>query len=553
MNEYDLLRTLNELLALPHETEWVEFKEANSNYDFNKIGQYFSALSNEANLNHKPCAWLVFGVKDNHTICGSKFRSDKSSLDSLKHELAVHTDRISFLDIFEVAHPNGRVIMLQIPPAPQGIPVAFKGHYYGRDGESVVALSLPKFERIRSQLKHIDWSAGICDTATIDDLDPVAIQRAREIFSKKATHLTNEIQTWDDITFLNKSKITIKGKITRTAILLLGRPETEHYLSPGIAKISWILKDEHNQEKDYQHFGPPFLLTVEQVYAKIRNLNYRYLLDNSLFPTEILTYEPYVIREALNNCIAHQDYTLGGRIQVVESPENLLFTNLGSFLPGIVENVINQDAPQEFYRNHFLAQAMVNLNLIDTQGGGIKRMFSLQMHRYFPLPDYDLSDVKRVKVKIAGKVIDENYTRLLKCKADLDLKTVILLDRVQKKEFISKEDAVQLKKEKLIEGRYPSVFITATLADATDKKAEYIRNRSFNDDHYKKMILEYLKKFKTASKSDIENLLMDKLSDVLSDEKKKNKIRNLLHSMSKKDCTIIPAQKGKYAKWTISC
>ena len=102
-------------------------------------------------------------------------------------------------------------------------------------------------------------------------------------------------------------------------------------------------------------------------------------------------YEPWVIREVLNNCIAHQDYELRGRISVVENPDDLIFTNLGSFIPESVEKVIEQDAPPERYRNPFLANAMVNLKMIDTLGGGIKKMFLLQRQRYFPMPDYDLA------------------------------------------------------------------------------------------------------------------------------------------------------------------
>ena len=82
--------------------------------------------------------------------------------------------------------------------------------------------------------------------------------------------------------------------------------------------------------------------------------------DNTLFPTEIKKYDPYVIREVLNNCIAHQDYRLNGKINIVEFPNKLIFSNLGLFLPGTVENVISQEGPQERYRNPFLAEAMVN-------------------------------------------------------------------------------------------------------------------------------------------------------------------------------------------------
>ena len=53
------------------------------------------------------------------------------------------------------------------------------------------------------------------------------------------------------LTFLNNAKITIRGKITRTAILLLGKEESEHFINPSEAKIRWVLKDKYGNEKDY--------------------------------------------------------------------------------------------------------------------------------------------------------------------------------------------------------------------------------------------------------------------------------------------------------------
>ena len=132
------------------------------------------------------------------------------------------------------------------------------------------------------------------------------------------------------------------------------------------------------RRKDYEHFDPPFILNVDRVLARIRNLTIRQLPGGTLFPIEIPQYEPWVLREAIHNCIAHQDYILAGRVNLVEMPDRLMLTNVGSFLPGTVESVIRRDAPMEVYRNRALAQAMVNLNMIDTQGGGIKRMFLLQ-------------------------------------------------------------------------------------------------------------------------------------------------------------------------------
>ncbi|MBI5050308.1 MAG: putative DNA binding domain-containing protein [Nitrospirae bacterium] len=558
MTQEELKKLLDELRTLSAETEWVEFKEAKNTFHFNDIGKYLSALSNEANLKNKECGWLIFGIEHkSRKIINTRFRTNRTDLDSLKSEIANKTtNRITFVEIYELHLPQGRVIMFQIPTAPRGIPVAWEGHYYGRDGESLVALNLQELEQIRNQGQQYDWSAQLCEGATIDDLDVAAIVKAREKYREKFPATAAEIDNWDNITFLNKAKITIQGKITRAAIILLGKDESEHFLSPSVARISWILKDEHNVEKDYEHFGPPFLLNIDAVYAKIRNLKYRYLLDDTLFPTEVTKYEPYVIREALNNCIAHQDYELRGRITVVEGADDLLFTNLGSFLPESVEKVIEQDSPQEYYRNAFLAQAMVNLNLIDTQGGGIKKMFSLQMSRYFPLPDYDLSDPSRVKVRITGKVIDEKYTRLLMRKTDIDLKTIILLDRVQKKVTISKEDASRIKKMKLIEGRYPKVYVASHVAAVTGDQSSYVKYRAFDNKYYKDFILLYLqekaKKKESASREDIDKLLMNKISEALNIEQKRTKVKNLLFEMSRKDKTIKNISSKRKPKWVLA-
>lgn len=427
-----LYRKLSEMLALPAETEWLEFKQASRSFHFDKLGQYFSALSNEARLKKQEAGWLIFGVQNHpRKIVGSDFRRNRADLDNLKKEIADQTSsRLTFIEIHELHLPEGRVVMFEIPPArPQ--PTAWKGHYYGRDGESIGPLNPHEHELIRL-LTQPDWSGEICPKAILTDLDPAAIARARELFKAKYPKLAVEVEEWKDDTFLNKAKVLKNGKITTTAIILLGREEAEYHLEPAIARISWILRDRGGMEKDYQHFGPPFLLNSDRLFNKIRNLTYRYMRDHSLFPVEITQYDAWVIRELLHNCIAHQDYALRGRINVVEDEDSLLFVNGGSFLPESVENVIRLDAPPEYYRNQFLTDAMVNLQMIDTIGSGIKRIFNLQRSRFFPMPDYDLSDPQRVKVRLLGKILDANYARLLMTNTDLSLFDVIALDKVQK-------------------------------------------------------------------------------------------------------------------------
>lgn len=502
-------------------------------------------------MKNKKSAWLVFGIKNDKSIVGTNYRKDSVKLNSLKSEIAKQTMiGISFIEIYETERSRERVILFEIPPAPKGIPIAWQGHYYARDNEDLMPLSIEKIERIRLQSKLEDWSAKICEGATIEDLDPIAIQKAKEGFVRKNSKVEEkEIKNWSNEVFLNKAKIIINGRITRAAIVLLGKTESEHFINPASAKISWILKDKDGTERDYEHFSCPFILAVENVYKKIRNLRYRYISDKTLFPEEIDRYDPATIREAINNCIAHQDYELGGKINVIENEDDsLIFSNLGSFIPGTVENVIEADSPSEYYRNKFLADAMVNVNMIDTIGSGIKKMFISQKNKFFPLPEYDLSENK-VKLIIIGKVLDIKYARKLAQIPDLDLKTIMTLDKVQKRKKLTEQESKMLRKKGFIEGKSPNLYISSSVAEVTGDKSSYIKNRGFKDDHYKQMILGYLEKYKEASKNDIDKLILDILPEILDEQQKKNKVRNIVYAMSKKDKTITNKGTSRYSKW----
>lgn len=276
----------------------------------------------------------------------------------------------------------------------------------------------------------------------------------------------------------------------------------------------------------------------------IRNIKYKFFPDNELLATTVDKYDTRTILEALHNCIAHQDYSLNRRITVTEKIDKLIFANAGSFFQGNPDDYSAGDKTPDKYRNPWLAQAMVNLGMIDTLGYGIHTMYLSQKNRFFPLPDYLLSESQKVVLQIHGHLIDENYSKMLIERKDLSFSNVVLLDRVQKNLPIKKEAAATLKKEGLIEGRRPNYYVAATVAEVTGEKASYITNRAFDKAWYKDLILEFIKKYNKASRNDIDDLIMDKLSNTLSETQKRTKIRNLLYEMSKKDDTIFNNSKS---------
>ncbi|HRX22404.1 MAG TPA: putative DNA binding domain-containing protein, partial [Syntrophomonadaceae bacterium] len=487
-----------------------------------------------ATIKNKPFGYLVWGVHDNsHEIKGTNFRFSTAKQGNQDLELWVRNllhPKINFA-IFEFDYHGKNIVLLRIPAA-KGEPTHFKKIPHIRVGSNKTDLrNHPSYVRLIYNSLD-DWSANIIEAASIKDLDGEAVRVAREKFKERSTRASyyNEIDSWEPEKFLDKAKITINGKITNTAILLLGKEESSHYLLPSLAEITWKLETE---EKAYEHFGTPLLLKTTEVLQNIRNVKYKFFPDNELLSTTVNKYDTRTILEALHNCLAHQDYGLNSRIIVTEKIDKLIFSNAGSFFEGSPDEYSIGDKTPERYRNPWLAQAMVNLGMIDRLGYGIHTMYLSQKNRYFPLPDYELSEPQKVVLQIYGHSIDENYSKLLIENKDLPLSNVALLDRIQKKLPVTDEAIKMLKQRKLIEGRKPNYFIAAQVATTIDDKAAYIRNRAFDDAHYKDMIISYLKKFKKGNRSEIENLIIPKLSEVLVEKQKKDKVKNLLQSMRK--------------------
>ena len=552
----ELLLSLTGLIA-NWETEIVEFKEAGNDFDKNKIGQYFSAISNEANLKDLQYGWLIFGVRNkDHAIVGTDYR-DARGLEKLKQEIADCTNEsISFIDVYEVyPQVDGtamRVVMFQIPAAVTAVPTSWRGHFYGRYGESLRPLSTEELERIRSQVRK-DWSKQYLPGATMAMLDSAAIAMAREKYKLKMNrpHISEEVDAMTDEQFLTKLKLVKDGRVTNTAMLLLGNEDYDYLFTP-VPEAAWRVIGGDNMIRDYEIFKIPFITLNDRLLAKIRILTYRYMPNRrSLFPEKVEQYDLWLLRELLNNCIAHSLYTSGGRIYLNEYDDNILITNPGTFIPGNVETVLQPSYTPPLYRNQLLAETMVKFNMIDTQTMGMRRVFKILQQRYFPMPDYDFSVRQQIQVRIYGKILDENYTRLLFDKPELDICDVYYIDRIQKHLDVPARILDKFRKQGFVVGRKPHVIISASIAESLDQKEDYIKHKAFDDKYFKDLILEYLKEYKKAKRQNIRRLLWDKLSDVLSDQQKERKIKTLIEALKKAIIIILVNPKTKDAAWML--
>ena len=388
--------------------EWKEFKflkHAVSGAKADDIISYVSAL---ANVNG---GQLVIGVKDTTLdIVGIQEFSGytKETICPRIVGNCTHLNSEKFrVEEFVSTDTRKTVWVFHVPKHAFRLPVYAHGHPWQRLGDQLVPMRPERLDAILLEAtEHGDWSAGILEAASASDLDEGAINTAREKFKEKnkSQPWLAQIDRWDTLTFLDKAKLTAHGKITRAALLLLGKPEAEHFLSPSVAQITWKLDTE---EKAYEHFGPPFILTTTDILRRVRNPSQKLFPNNQLLAVEIPKYETRTILEGLHNCIAHQDYERCARVLVTESLDRLIFENAGGFFEASPEAYYTGTRTPKRYRNAWLAHAMSHIGMIDALGYGIHDMTVSQRKRFLPLPGYTGSTATETRLEILGWPIDQ--------------------------------------------------------------------------------------------------------------------------------------------------
>ena len=522
--------------------EWKEMKNLKNLFagdEKNDVISYVAAIANMEG------GHLVIGVQDKTLeIVGTDLSKFNLNAQSAVWKLLEHCTNLSSeglsIDEYTTEDSHKTVWIIHIP---KHLP---HKKAWQRVEDSLVEMTQERLAAILEEpvFEAKDWSAEIVPNAVLTDLDELAVAKARVMFKKvHASKIpAEEIDAWTVEELLSNSGIMIDGKLTRAAIILLGKPVSVFKLRPAVVEVTWTLRDERQEVVDYEHFTAPFILTVDQILSKIRNLTMRELPGGTLFPETMKQYDDYTIREALHNAIAHQDYTLQQRINFVENPGYLYYANGGSFIPGTLQNVLTTKGPQRYFRNECLCRAMVNFNMIDTVSRGIKKMFNEQWKRHFPMPDYEIDALnKEVGVKIYGNTINEKYTELLKENNTLTLEDCILLDAVQKRHRISEKDVVALLNRGLLEGDTSEYNISLDIAKKTRQLPYYTHNRGLDKAKLQHMILQYLQN--AGSVGAKRDAIFDYLRDVLprnkTPEQQERMVGNILAEMKEAEIVIV--------------
>lgn len=464
--------------------EWKEFKNLKNSFcgdEKNDIISYVSAIANMGG------GHLVIGVHDSSLeIVGTdtyNYDRQKAILRLTERCINLSTEGLD-IEEFVTDDTNKKVWVVHIPKHRPKLPVYAHNKAWQRIEDSLVELTTERMNVILDEpiFGETDWSAQIVPDATIDDLDEVAIAKARKMFKKVHSRIPeSEVNAWDIQTFLGKCG-----------------------------------------------------LTVDEILSKIENLTLREMPGGTLFPDTMKQYDDYTIREALHNCIAHQDYTMQQRVNFVENPGYLYYSNAGTFIPGTLENALRNEESQTYFRNECLCKAMVDFNMIDTVSRGIKKMFNEQWRRHFPMPDYEIDAAKKkVVVRIYGNEINKRYTDLLKTDNTLSLWDCISLDAVQKGRFIHEDVAKDLLNRGLIEGDAPNYTISLGVAKATRQLQGYTKQKGLDKDKIKQMVLQYLKNAGSdgAKRDGIYEYIKDVMPSNKTEEQKLRSLGDLLKVM----------------------
>lgn len=524
--------------------EWKEFKNLKNSFRGNEKDDVISYVSAIANMDG---GHLVIGVKDKTLeIVGTDisrltFNGQPANTQSATFKLTEQCTYLSSeglsIEEFVTDDTQKRVWIIHIPKHLPRRPVLAHKKAWQRIEDSLVEMTGERLAAILEEpiYNAKDWSAEIVHDATIDDLDEVAIAKARQMFKKVHSRIpAAEVNDWSVQTFLSKCGLSRNGGITRATIILLGKYESAFKLRPAVAQVTWTRRDANQDVVDYEHFTVPFILTVDEILSKIENLTLREMPGDTLFPDTMKQYDDYTIREALHNCIAHQDYELQQRINFVENPGYLYYSNAGSFIPGTLENALRNEEPQTYFRNECLCRAMVDFNMIDTVSRGIKKMFSEQWRRHFPMPDYEIDAVKKkVVVRIYGNEINKRYTDLLKTNDTLTLWDCISLDAVQKGRAIHKDVAKDLLNRGLIEGEAPNYSISLGVAKDTRQLPSYTKTKGLDKGKLRQMILQYLENAgdEGAKRDSIYEYIKDVLPSNKTEEQRLRSLGDLLKTM----------------------
>ena len=385
-------------LAAP-EGPRLEFKEAKSNFHFEKLVEYSVALANEGG------GVIILGVTDRRPrrIVGTTAFAEPG-----RTEAGLHDRLGRRIPVEEVHTPDGRVLVVHVPARLPGTAWQINGRYLKRAGDDLTAMGDEELKAIFAEVGP-DFSAQPCPGVTLADLSPEAIAVYRERWAKKTRD--DRRLAWSDVEILTNAELLLDGQLTYAALILFGtRAAVSRHLAQAELIFEYRPSEAAGPAADREEFRAGFFLWQDVLWIKINLRNTSQSYQDGLFRLDIPTFDEVAVREALLNAVAHRDYRLGGSVFVRQFAHRLEVVSPGGLPVGITtDNILDQQNP----RNRRLAEALAKCGLIERAGQGMNLMFESAIRHGKPPPSFAGTAAHEVRVTLEGQLRHPAFVRFL--------------------------------------------------------------------------------------------------------------------------------------------
>jgi ATP-dependent DNA helicase RecG len=484
------LTALSDLLCQA-ETEHLEFKEAKNTWDFDELARYCAAFANECG------GKMILGVRDGipRKVVGTSAFAD------VNHVKTYLLDALKLrIEVDELKHPDGRVLVFNVPSRPKGMPCQYKGAYLMRSGESLVSMTPDQLKRIFDETV-LDFSAEVCPSATLCDLDADAVLRFRQDWCRKSANAALQNMAVDRV--LKDAELVVDDRITYAALVLFGNERALGKFLPQ----SEVVFEYRSSESSIAHavrreFRFGFFLSIDKLLGEIDARNEVQHFQDGLFMRDIPTLNDAAVREAILNAISHREYTMPGSVFVRQSPRGIQVESPGGFPPGITpKNILHKQVP----RNRRIAEAFGKCGLVERSGQGMDRMFRESVKEGKQVPDFAGTDDFQVVLTLNGQVRDPAFLNFLQKigeerMASFTTEDFLVLDLAQREQPIPddlKDRQRYLAQQGVLEaygrGRGRRYILSRQFYRFTGKKGIYTRRRGLDRATNKELLIAHLK------------------------------------------------------------
>jgi len=517
--------TIEQLKKFKESEDKVEFKKAeqgNFAYDGGSrikpserrkcILGYVTAFCNEKG------GYLVIGMEDAypHKVVGTK--QCEGQLEELVSNIYRDTQiRPVVYELYEdEVNKKGRVLVIEIPPRPIGKLFRFEDVPLMRVGEELKPMSDEMIFQILQEHEP-DFSAEVCEGVNINDLDKDAIRILKQKYATKQKN--PDFLTLPDEQVLSDLLLIKGNKVTNAALILVGKQEVLNAQLPQAAVFLEFRKSESLVPyTNRQEYRQPFYKMIDLLWHDIDLRNDKIDVNENSYIFNIPYFNEEVIREAINNAIAHRDYRRNSETIIKQYPQKMVIINIGGFPLGVtIDNILRVPSTP---RNRLLADVLAKTGIVERSGQGVDKIIKNTLAEGKDKPDYSHSDPFRVELQLSAVIKDKAFAMFLDSEQRdlpeeerLSVFEVMALNEIREgqSERVSKDIIKQLLDRNLIEKRGKTrgtyYILSKSYYELCGKEGEYSLKDDWSINQVVSVIMPHFAKFEKAKMKDFVKLL----------------------------------------------